>query len=97
MTRKKFVFGVALVALLVLLWAAGSAIASPPRDEPGGEQVTIAGTVATKISYQGRLTDAGGDPVSDGIHTMRFRLYDAQNGGTLLWESGDQGVLTQCR
>lgn len=59
----------AAAAILTVLWAAGRAIASPSRDEPGDEEVTIggiSGTVATKISYQGRLTDADGNPVADG-------------------------------
>lgn len=43
------------------------------------------------ISYQGRLTDPGGTPL-DGSYTMRFRLYTASSGGTLLWDSGAQVV-----
>ena len=29
------------------------------------------------ISYQGKVTDSGGDPVADGTYTMRFLLYNA--------------------
>ena len=49
-----------------------------------------AAPVAGKISYQGRLTDTGGTPLN-GSFPMRFQLYDAASGGTLLWDSG---VLT---
>jgi len=90
MVRKRFAFVAASVALLILLWATGGVVAGPPAEGPGGE-VNIAGTVASKISYQGRLTDPAGNPL-DGTYTMRFRLYDAQSGGTMLWDSGAQSV-----
>jgi hypothetical protein len=90
--KSRTIVILAAVALLVLLWAMGNAVAGPPRQGPEGEgDVTIAGTVAEKISYQGRLTDAAGNPL-DGTYTMRFRLYDAETGGTMLWDSGDQSV-----
>ena len=40
------------------------------------------------INYQGKVTDAGGDPVVDGTYTMQFRIYDTATGGTELWASG---------
>lgn len=36
------------------------------------------------ISYQGRLTDASGNPLT-GTHNITFRIYDAASGGTMLW------------
>ncbi|MCU0612385.1 MAG: hypothetical protein MUE60_11425, partial [Candidatus Eisenbacteria bacterium] len=36
------------------------------------------------VSYQGK--------VADGSYAMRFRIYDAVTGGTLLWDSGVQTV-----
>ena len=44
------------------------------------------------IGYQGRVTDNSGVPVSDGTYTMRFRIYTALTGGTLLWDSNSQSV-----
>jgi hypothetical protein len=44
------------------------------------------------INYQGKVTDASGNPVSDGSYTMRFRIYDQFIGGTPLWDSGNQSV-----
>ncbi|MBN1423469.1 hypothetical protein JXA88_02830, partial [Candidatus Fermentibacteria bacterium] len=44
------------------------------------------------ISYQGKVTDASGNPVADGPYTMQFRIYDAATGGTLLWNSNNQTV-----
>ncbi|MBN1424910.1 hypothetical protein JXA88_10170 [Candidatus Fermentibacteria bacterium] len=44
------------------------------------------------ITYQGRVTDSGGSPVTDGIYGMVFQIYDAHTAGTLLWDSGIQDV-----
>ncbi|MGA9350027.1 MAG: hypothetical protein WBW48_14660, partial [Anaerolineae bacterium] len=92
MRSRTIVILLATAAILALVWAAGTTIASPPGEEPGSEEVTIAGHVAAKISYQGRLTDANGNPVADGTYTMQFQLYDARSGGTMLWDSGAQNV-----
>jgi hypothetical protein len=45
------------------------------------------------INYQGRLTDAGGDPVADSTLSIVFTIYDAPAGGTNLW-SETQSVTT---
>ena len=37
------------------------------------------------IAYQGRLADAGGNPLTDTVN-MTFRLYAAAGGGAPLWE-----------
>ena len=42
------------------------------------------------INYQGRLTDPGGNEL-DGNYTMRFELFDALTGGSLIWWE-DQNV-----
>ncbi len=41
------------------------------------------------ISYQGRLLDSSGNPVSDASAEFVFRLFDSASGGTCLWESDD--------
>jgi hypothetical protein len=38
-----------------------------------------------KINYQGRLADATGAAKPDGQYNMKFRIYSAASGGTLLW------------
>lgn len=38
------------------------------------------------LHYQGRLTDGNGEPVPDGNHTLVFKLYGQQEGGTPLWQ-----------
>ncbi|MBN1423248.1 hypothetical protein JXA88_01715 [Candidatus Fermentibacteria bacterium] len=44
------------------------------------------------MSYQGKVTDSGGTPVTDGSYPMRFQIYTAETGGTQLWDSGPQTV-----
>ncbi|MEX0325596.1 MAG: hypothetical protein AB3N33_05860 [Puniceicoccaceae bacterium] len=49
-------------------------------------------TVATaQVNYQGRLTDAAGDPVPDASAFITFSLWDASVGGNKLW--GDQVII----
>ena len=49
--------------------------------------VSVQADVPQVINYQGRLTDGAGDPVIDGLHLLKFRLYNFSSGGTTLWNS----------
>ncbi len=42
------------------------------------------GTVPDRITFNGRLTDTAGQPVS-GTHALVFSLFDVATGGTALW------------
>ena len=56
---------------------------------------SLAFAVPSEMNYQGKVTDAVGDPL-DGTYDMRFRLYNALTGGIQLWNSPDgeeQSVL----
>ncbi|MBN1426728.1 hypothetical protein JXA88_19460, partial [Candidatus Fermentibacteria bacterium] len=44
------------------------------------------------ISYQGKVTDTGGAPVADGPYSMQFRIYEVDEGGSPLWDSGARTV-----
>lgn len=46
------------------------------------------------ISYQGKLTDSSGKPVSDGTYTITFRIYEQESGGSPLW-SETQTITVQ--
>ncbi|MBN1426010.1 hypothetical protein JXA88_15785, partial [Candidatus Fermentibacteria bacterium] len=48
--------------------------------------------IPTVMSYQGKVTDASGNPIADDTYTMRFRIYDVLSAGTQLWDSGDCSV-----
>ncbi len=41
-------------------------------------------TTPNKMNFQGRLTDASGNPLN-GTYDMQFKLYDAATSGTLKW------------
>lgn len=47
--------------------------------------VSINADVPQVISYQGRLTDSGGDPVADDSYSVVFTIYDASTGGNAKW------------
>ncbi len=44
------------------------------------------------ISYQGRLTNSSGIPLT-GAYDVTFRIYDAQAAGNLLWQEAHAGVI----
>ncbi|MBN1425017.1 hypothetical protein JXA88_10705 [Candidatus Fermentibacteria bacterium] len=48
--------------------------------------------IPTMISYQGKVSNTAGTPVADNTYTMRFRIYNAASGGTMLWDSGNQSI-----
>ncbi len=68
-----------LVLATALLLIAGLSVAQTPKT----------------ITYQGRLTDPGGNPVADSTYSVTFRIYDAPVGGTLLWTEPGLPVITQ--
>lgn len=37
------------------------------------------------LPFQGRLTDASGNPVADGAKVVQFQMYDAPTGGNVKW------------
>jgi hypothetical protein len=46
------------------------------------------------ISYQGVLTDAGGQPKPDGTYQLKLRLYDAATAGNVVWRDDNMSVQT---
>lgn len=53
--------------------------------------IQVSAEIPNIVSYQGYLTDGGGNPL-DGDYTLTFSVYDVSSGGTALWTSGEQGV-----
>src|SRR5690606_18889466 len=53
---------------------------------------SVALAVPLRMSHQGRVLEAGGDPVQ-GAHTLRFALYAAATGGTAVWTETDALTL----
>jgi len=52
----------------------------------------LAGDSTTTISYQGRLADSSGNPVTTSGVGMQFRLYNTDTGGAPLWEESHTAV-----
>ncbi|MFZ1754031.1 MAG: hypothetical protein WAU10_09815 [Caldilineaceae bacterium] len=74
-----------VLALAVLLW--GQSVGAFSL---GDSSANSTGTIA----YQGRLADAGGNPLTSTLN-MSFRLYNAATGGAPLWTeqwTGSNGV-----
>ena len=45
-------------------------------------------SVPSGMNYQGRLTDAAGQPVAPGVYSIAFRVWDKPSGGAgekLIW------------
>ena len=52
----------------------------------------LTGDSTTTISYQGRLADSAGNPITSSGVAMQFRLYDVDTGGAPLWEETHAAV-----
>jgi len=46
---------------------------------------TVSASVPRMISYQGKATDASGNPVPDGDYQVRFYIYDHPTAGNAIW------------
>jgi hypothetical protein len=76
-------FAIAIVAVLVLMTGAAGAIAGQRSPE---------GIVASKMSYQGKLTDTSGKPLN-GTYQMIFRIHEGPaSTSTYFWDSGLMNV-----
>ena len=95
---KLYAIAGAIVLALLAIGAAGALpnrpLSLPARSVQAAQletasPATLAATssVTSTISYQGRLTNAGGGPVN-GNRNMRFIIYDDPAAGAALWDSG---------
>lgn len=91
-TRTMFMI-VGGVAILLLAAGAAGALSNRQMNR-GNESTAVVAEVASGINYQGRLTSPGGAPLN-GTYTMRFLVYDADVGGSALWDSGDLNVSVE--
>jgi len=74
--KNKRILGIIAVGLLAVLLAATGVIASPPVGLNGPPP-----PVASKITYQGQLTDSVGNPLS-GNYDMEFQFWTALGDGS---------------
>jgi hypothetical protein len=80
-----------MTAVILLGLAIGLVGVLPAFSQAGSHGPDAALAVTESITYQGRLTDNAGNPLS-GSHTLRFFLYNVAAGGSPLFDSGDQTV-----
>ena len=82
MSARRIVTIVTVVAALTLILAASSTVAGlPAKGAKTSGKITLAGTVASRISYQGRLADAGGNPLH-GNPNLVFQLWNDATAGS---------------
>ena len=78
-----------LAAVLCLLFIAGAVIAAQPS-APKAETDAI--STPRLINYQGKLTDADGDPLT-GTYDMAFAIYNVEGGGIAAWSETQTDVV----
>jgi hypothetical protein len=72
---------VMVLAVLALLLVHNATLARPAGgEEQVSGEITLMGTVASRISYQGRLADSAGNPL-EGMHNLLFQLWDDARAG----------------
>lgn len=71
-----------LMAVLGLVWGV---------DRLGATETAVTAGAPPLVSYQGILTDSGGEPIS-GTVTLKFGVYAAASGGGPLWEETQSDV-----
>jgi hypothetical protein len=83
MNRKLYLIAVTILSVAAILLSASVAVAQTQRLTTG------------TIPYPGRLNDYLGLPVADGAYDFNFALYDAAEGGNLLWSESQSGVAVE--
>ncbi len=79
MKRNRFI-----ISVFILLLVAGVGLTTA-NAEIGSAPARQASSVPGRLTYQGHLLDAAGEPVLDGAYPMTFSLWDAAGGGSQLW------------
>jgi len=78
---KVFMIAAVFLAAMVLI----QPVMAGEKEVFGGAGGNLITSVPRSMSYQGILKDSGGDPVTDSVYSMTFRIYDAESGGTSEW------------
>jgi hypothetical protein len=77
------------MTLCVGALAASDAVIAPQSTASHKPQATTLGresiTIPQMLSYQGKLTDTLGQPVTDSTYSVEFRLYTVPSGGAAFW------------
>jgi hypothetical protein len=54
--------------------------------------VAVRADIPRTITYQGRMTDSDGSPITDGTYGIAFVIYGSESGSDTLWHSGMRPV-----
>jgi hypothetical protein len=73
---RQMVPNIGTLLLVIILLLTIPSLAAPLR--------APSATSTSTISYQGRLADSSGNPLTDKVN-MEFRIYDVPTGGVPLW------------
>ena len=92
--KKSLVPQILTLTVAVLLLGGLGAFGLICRRRGGRSPSGAAGDVGDAITYQGYLTDENDVPL-DGTFTMRFQIYNAKTGGTLLWDGGNISIAVK--
>ena len=76
--RRQFASFLLMVTFFVTMVGVARAATTPPN----------------LVSYQGRVLNANGVPVTDASLSIVFKLYDASSGGTCLWSNSSSSCAT---
>jgi hypothetical protein len=82
--KHKLFFAVVTILTLVAISLGASAVLAQ-----------VAQPIGETIPYPGHLSDDAGQAVPDGDYDFNFALYDAPDGGSLLWSETQSGVSVQ--
>jgi hypothetical protein len=92
MNRKRMISLLSVMFMLAL--AAGMSLALGPQPlvaRSAADEATAQALVGSGFTYQGRLTDGDGNPISDTCG-LDFTLWDAESGGTMIGHQIVTGV-----
>ena len=89
---------VVIISVVVLLVALGIGGGTALGRSIGTSQTLLNSSLSVNltsdpnnpIAFQGILRNSDGSAVSDGVHDVTFRIYDAVQVGNLLWEEAQQ-------
>jgi hypothetical protein len=86
MSTKRVMLAVLVASAIALALSAGPQTAGTVQALP---------PTGTTLPYPGRLSNDAGQAVPDGAYDFTFALYDAPEGGNLLWSETQTGVAVQ--